>query len=65
MKVSFKNAFNSAKRNNESAFSILIACDYHFFIQRYSLGDINFKINHKAYVKAVANNDVKSINQFF
>jgi hypothetical protein len=64
MKISEKNAYNSNARKNNSAFSILIACDYQFFKERYCLGNINYKINHKAYIKAVANNDVKLIAKY-
>ncbi len=59
-----KNAYNSKFRNNQSSLSILIACDYHFFINTYNLGNIHYKINYKAYIKAVANNDKKLINQY-
>ncbi len=64
MKLSTKNAYNSSARNNNSALSILIACDYHFFKDRYYLYHINDKINHKAYIKAIAVNDSKTVNQF-
>jgi hypothetical protein len=59
-----KNAYNSKYRNNNSSLSILIACDYDFFINTYNLGNIHYKINHKAYIKAMANNDKKLINQY-
>ncbi len=59
-----KNAYNSKYRNNNSSLSILIACDYDFFINKYCLADIHYKINHKAYIKAVANNNKKLINQY-
>ena len=64
MKLSKKNAYNSQKRDNKSALSIMIACDYNYFISRYCLGDINYKINHKSYVKAIANNDKNLINYY-
>ena len=64
MKLSKKNAYNSQKRNNKSALSILIACDYDYFINRYNLGSIHYKINHKSYVKAMANNDKNLINYY-
>ena len=64
MKLSKKNAYDSQKRDNKSALSILIACDYDYFINRYNLGGIHYKINHKSYVKAIANNDKNLINYY-
>ena len=65
MAVSSKNAYKSSLIDNSSAFSILIGCDFDFFKYRYCLADINYKINHKAYIKAVSANDARVLNQYF
>ena len=64
MKLSKNNAYNSNARKNNSTFSILISCDYQYFKERYCLGNIHYKINHKSYIKAVANNDTNTVNQY-
>lgn len=65
MKISTKNAYLSKSKDNNSALSILIACDFDFFKYRYCLADIHYKINHKAYIKAIGLGDNKVINNYF